>query len=646
MRFIYLIFLLSCSSVFAQQPIRPLLDRLQTEKGIDRIKTCLTISNLYILNEPDSAIYYCNEALRVADNLKDRHWQANVLLQIGKIRYTHHRDELARRSINEALAIFKDLDQPEFIALAYGELGVLDGQIKNIPAASADLGKAMKLYEDSHDTSGITQTYHELGNAYEQKGEDDKALTYYRRALAQYEHRTPKPASYFSLLEQLAHLYLKKGDSQTALQYLKEGVLNGNQSNLRDSQINMLDDEGELYQEKNENEHALLLYKQALQEAQKFNLPEEEIKALIDIADVLKKDKSAQSLLYLKNALSIAKSLHAPKLEASIYGAMAGVYKREKDYKEALRALDENRRLLDSLLYADTTHEIAALDSGYVLESSRKKIGRLQQITQQDKRVMYLGVMILLAVFIIAMLLWLYLRKAKRLNEALRSSNQIKDTLFSIIGHDLKGPAGSAVQLFTLMETEQFTESELREMLAELGKQTRASFELLTSLFEWGKTQLKGISVQPEYNGVKNMIQKNIDLLSRQAALKHIEIDEDVAADVSIFADANHLNFIIRNLISNAIKFSYDGGKIKIVAWKEERGVTLEVTDHGIGISTAHQQRFSQTNIPVSHGTGGEPGSGLGLMLIKEYVRANKGTIWLQSEIGKGTTFYCFFSNN
>ncbi len=115
---------------------------------------------------------------------------------------------------------------------------------------------------------------------------------------------------------------------------------------------------------------------------------------------------------------------------------------------------------------------------------------------------------VLTVVILLLVLLWLYLRKINRLNRELKASNHIKDTLFSVIGHDLKGPAGSAAQLITLMETERFPEDELQAMISELRKQTAASFELLTSLFDWGRAQLQGVQVRPVNLLTAPLIQK------------------------------------------------------------------------------------------------------------------------------------------
>jgi signal transduction histidine kinase len=245
---------------------------------------------------------------------------------------------------------------------------------------------------------------------------------------------------------------------------------------------------------------------------------------------------------------------------------------------------------------------------------------------------------------LIVILLWLYLRKISKLNRALEASNQVRDTLFSIIGHDLKGPVGNASQMADLMKTEDFSEAELRSMLAELGKQTTVAFDLLNALFEWGSAQLKGVKVSPEDTTTKSFINKNISLLGSQAALKNITINDHTSADTLIFADPNHFDFIIRNLLSNAIKFTFNGGRIDINAQQgNDDEIIFSVKDTGKGISPEQQEAFLKTNLKVSFGTGGEKGSGLGLLLIKEFIQANKGHIWLESKENEGSTFYFSF---
>lgn len=638
-----LILLLICSTAFAQLPLSALRSRLKGEDYQQKIDTYLQISKLFGADQPDSAVHYCNQAMRLAERMNDRHSQGLLLMELGRINILHNHEDLARRFINEALSVFRNLHEPEGVAAAYDQLGLLDGKGKNVAVAVTELDKSLTFYRDSHDSSGILDTYNGLGKVYEEKGDVEKALTYYLRTLVQYEHRQKKSEEYFVLLDRIGHLYLRKGDNRTAIKYLEEGVQNSKIPAERDTEINMLDEEGKIYEQEGQAAHALNTYKQALSEAKKYNRPEEQAEALINIAGILKKEDAGQSLKDLKSALHLADSLHQPRLAASIYAAMAGVYQQEKDYQEAMAALEENHRLLDSLLNADTTKDIAAIDSSYALESSREKIGTLQQVNKAEKKELNLSLVILLIVLAAFVVFFFERRKIRRLNTELKAANQVKDTLFSVIGHDLKGPAGSAAQLFALMETEDFTEEELKLMISDLRKQTEASFELLQTLFEWGRTQLQGIKVQPEALDAKSIVDKNVNLLSRQAALKNIALIDSVPAGAGIIGDINHFDFIMRNLLSNAIKFTYEKGSIELGADKQDGKVVFMVRDTGKGINEDQQKQFMTSNIQVSYGTQGEKGSGLGLSLIKEFVAANNGRIWLESVEGKGTTFYFSF---
>jgi len=627
--------------VFAQSPTASIISKLKNSPDNEKLKLYLELSQNYTSSQPDSAVYYANLGLQIAEKQTNWNAQSVLLLQLGRINAFHHHDALARRFYNEALSISRRMRDAAGTANAYDNLGLLDAEDQDVSSANQNLNQAMKFYHSTRDSSGILESYQQLGRVYEEKGDVEKALSNYLRALAQYERQKRKPEAYFVLLENIGNLYMKKGQPKVALTYLQEGISNSSRQNVRDTEVSLLDEEGVVYQHEGLQTKALGIYKQAFEEAKKFKQPEEEAKALINIASVLKQQNSSKSLADLKVAMGIARKLREPQLEARIFEAMAGVYRQEQNYKEAMNALTEQHRLLDSLLKTDTAKDIAALDSSYALESSYEKIGHLQLTNKQTKSELQVGWVILIAVLLTLVLLWLYLRKIKRLNQELKASNKIKDTLFSVVGHDLKGPAASAVQLFELIETEEFTQPELKGMIIELRKQTTASLELLKSLFEWGRAQLQGIKVNQADFSPKEVIDRCISLLSPQASQKNIRIIDDAPAYLKVRADADHFEFVIRNLLSNAIKFSHPGGLIEIGAQiPENNEIVFSVVDCGVGISKEQQQAFLTGSLSVAFGTAKEKGSGLGLLLTKDFIKANDGRIWLKSQENEGSTFF------
>jgi len=598
------------------------------------LKTCIRLSESYAKDQPDSAVHYANLGIKLAEKQGDRQSQAALLVSLGDINRLHKHHELSRSFYNEALGLYRRLRDAAGVAHTYDQLGMLDGD-------TAHFSMALRYYKDTRDSSGMMETYEALGRSFEEKGDLEKALSYYLRALTQYEHRGQRPEAYFILLENIAQLYRRKGDSTTAQHYLSEGI----RKDAGAGEIRLLTDEGELKEQEHDPQQALALFKQALTEARKYRQPDQQAEALIQIAGILKQQDAKTSISDLKQALDISRDLHQPKLSARIYEALAGVYRQQKNYTEAINALEEQHRLLDSLLNEDTTKDIAALDSSYLLQTSREKMGRLQEVNRRERAELWLVIVAGIAVLVIALLLWRHLRQTRQLNTALTNSNQIKDKLFSIIGHDLRNPIGGITQLLAVMEEGDLSEDEARELVVEMRKQGNVTLEILNALLNWGEAQLKGIHVKALSFQVGNSIRKNILALQQQAADKSVIVTDNTSADITLHGDPNHFEFVIRNLLSNAIKFSFPGEDVVIGVEVDPASnlAVFSVEDHGKGISPDQQEQFRNAEMAIAYGTKGEKGTGIGLMLCKEFIKANGGRIWLESEPGKGSTFYFSF---
>jgi signal transduction histidine kinase len=631
--FLILLLCISLTS-FAQSPVQQVV-RLRSASEPEKIRIYRSLSQYYAQEQPDSAVYYLNKGVALAENRKDDSALADLLLQLGEVNALHRHLQLARQFYNESLGLFRRLHDPAGVARSCDALGLLDGN-------AGDFNRAMRYYHDSRDSLGIVLTYTDMGKVAEGKGQHEQALSFYLRALTQYEHRGHKPEAYFSLLETIGRLYQRMGDTEHALHYFREGVRDSLGQGMPEQAAHLLNAEGETFDKRKDTRSALAAYKEALLDAGKFHQSDEQAEALLHIAEILKSSNTSGSIADLKQALAIAKALRHPQLEARIYAALAAVYRQQKDYGEAMTALSEQRHLVDSLLKADTLKEVTALDSSYALERAHEKLFYLEQVNRLERIFLWCGLGVVMVVLCLLFLLLRSLRKTRRLNAELIASNRVKDTLFSVIGHDLKGPAGSAAQLFELMDTEELPRDEMKQMVRELRKQTAASPELLQALFDWGRSQLQGVKVQPVDFNPEPVVERCIQLLGQQANLKGVFIENHLPDYLNLHADINHFEFIIRNLLSNAIKFSYEGGRIIVGAEVpvSSKEIIFSVSDSGIGIGPDQQAIFLSGNLKVNFGTQKEKGSGLGLLLTKDFIKANNGRIWLESEKGKGTTFF------
>ncbi len=227
----------------------------------------------------------------------------------------------------------------------------------------------------------------------------------------------------------------------------------------------------------------------------------------------------------------------------------------------------------------------------------------------------------------------------KRLSEL----NVTKDRFFSIIAHDLKTPFQSILGLSELLyEQVQDKNYEGLEKYAQLiQKSSQQAFDLLTNLLEWARSQTGRIEFKPENLDLAAQINSAVELLNDYALQKSISITRNLPASLPVLADKAMIETILRNLISNAIKFTSPGGKITITAESKKKEVVVSVSDNGVGIEKENLEKLFR--IDHSHSTPGtqrETGTGLGLLICKEFVDLHGGRIWVNSESGKGSTFY------
>ena len=229
------------------------------------------------------------------------------------------------------------------------------------------------------------------------------------------------------------------------------------------------------------------------------------------------------------------------------------------------------------------------------------------------------------------------LKESKKHLEELNAS---KDKFFSIISHDLRTPFNAIIGFSELLWKEDFTPVETREIAADLYKIGKETYDLLNNLLEWSQSETGKIKYTPTLFQVSHVIDSAVTLLSELAARKNISITVNIPENIQAFADENMVMTVLRNLISNAIKFTHKGGEVRINAEEEKDFIRINVIDTGIGIPHKLMDKIFDLDKEITtRGTEGESGSGLGLLLCKEFVNKNKGQIHVDSETGKGTMF-------
>ncbi len=233
-------------------------------------------------------------------------------------------------------------------------------------------------------------------------------------------------------------------------------------------------------------------------------------------------------------------------------------------------------------------------------------------------------------------------KKVQQRTLELQELNATKDKFFSIIAHDLKNPFNVLIGFSDLLKQDyhQMGDEERLEIVEAMSEASEYSYKLLENLLEWSRSQTGRINYTPQLFDLKNIVTETIKLLESGAINKDIILLEAVAQNSMVFADPNMITTVIRNLVSNALKYTPNGGFVNIRSSKENNRMEITVTDSGIGIKKEDLNKLFRIDVHHStEGTQKEQGTGLGLILCKEFVEKNDGEIWIESQPGFGSKF-------
>ncbi|MEO8474530.1 MAG: tetratricopeptide repeat-containing sensor histidine kinase [Chryseolinea sp.] len=369
-------------------------------------------------------------------------------------------------------------------------------------------------------------------------------------------------------------------------------------------------------------------------------------------------DRAASYLLMnLENA---RKHQFKSELERTLK-LLSEVYNAKSDLGKAFQYQTEYLIVHDSLYQQRSNEQMALMQVRFDSEMQEAKIKLLTQDAQINQEEinsqrlwMYFSAGCLSLMAILAFVLFYNNTLKKRANDELevkneeiqqqafqlRNLNVTKDKLFSIISHDLRSPLASLRGLMDIMGMEGITQDEFVTSSKTLKRNLESVQEDLDNLLAWAQSQLNGLQSNPTNLKIKPIIDEKIHLFGEIARLKEITVVNEVDHSTSVVADRDHIGLVIRNLIANAIKFNTPGGIIRITEKAAGNFIEISVSDSGVGMTTNDLRRLFNAGTHFTQpGTQQEKGVGIGLLLTKEFVEKNGGSIRAISEFGKGSTF-------
>ncbi|MGV3504700.1 MAG: tetratricopeptide repeat-containing sensor histidine kinase [Adhaeribacter sp.] len=643
MRKFLCLLLLFPALALAKQPLTDSLHTALLRAGSDSLKADLhaRLSRRYALNDISRARHHARQSLTFAAAAGLPAARARAYNLVGHTYLLQGRYVQALAQHYQALKIGEQTGDTTTLALTYNFLGIMSGKMKDSTRCLDYYQRAARLARKSGNRLVLSKVLNNLGDHYETQARYARSLSYYRQAAALQQQLGDSAALAVSLLNIGGlHLHLKK--PQQGLPYLFRSLrLNAPNHNIMIQTVTL----GQIAR----------IYQAAGQP---------------DLA-----------LRYARQAYQLARQTRSYKKIAPAADLLHQLYASRGDYARAYAYLLEYRQHEDSLDLAAQQGQAAQLTAAYEIEKKDLENRQLQaekarqaaQIKHQQVRL--LAVAVILGLMLSGLLLLLYSRRRlQRTHQALRQANAtlerqhqeihdqknalaqqaqvlqqqhaqlekhhlFRNKLFSIISHDLRAPFQSLRGILGLLQSKALTAEEEAGVLALLGRDVETASSMLNNLLAWAKVQLQGSALQLQPVALRQLADDNLRMAQAQASQKQVQLYNEIPENLQVFTDQERLNFVLRNLLMNALKFTAAGGEIRLQGRENAGLVELTVRDNGQGIAAEHLPRLFTEERFSTPGTSQEKGSGLGLRLSREFIESLQGTLTVESRPAQGSAF-------
>ena len=617
---------------------------------------------------PDSALYFANRA----ELMLQRNDPESLLPFLYKSKGQIYNNKLL---VERSLLYFKKA-YDEFIKLEnYTEIGNCALIIGNLHYDMANLSEAyffymqsLNAYERENDQLGIARMENNLGNVSTDMGRFFEAEKHYQKAYTIYRENGLSTEEY-GALSNIGMIYYKRELYDSALIYYQEVMNQLDPDSLSSSTQHYIlsgayNNAALAYSELGERQLALDYYRKGLALAIGADDQETVGSVYVNLGSLFGEMKIQDSaLFYLHRALRIAQQREFPLLELEVYEELAKLHAKPGSYASAYNWMVRYDTLYKALFNEEQSKEIIQLRSRYEQEISEKEILQLQSESQVQRMLNKLFIIFIVVIVALAIIIAVNLRSKKLTNQMLaernlqisnaiqklsesenelQKLNKSKDRIFSVVAHDLRNPVAAVTGFSELLydNFEEFPVDTQKEYLLQILQGTQRIQNLLENLLIWARSQMKAVKYEPETLKVKGLLAECVREMKANLDHKKVDCLLKIEPSCVVFADKAMMYTVFRNLIANAIKFSFPGCKIRITSETMENGCKIMVSDDGIGIQPEIQEKLFTANEVVSTpGTTGESGSGLGLVICKEFLERNQGKIAVESEPGNGSTF-------
>lgn len=607
----------------------------------------------------------------------------NLINSLSRTYYTISSDSTLHWA-DRSLLFCQAINYEKGIVDALRNKGIVFRTDYNYPKALELYYKALRLAEKIRYTDGIGSIHNSIAIVYKNQNNFAEAIKHYEKALD--INRITKDLKGVAVsLNNIAIIYFEKGEYEKALTTHLESLELRKKNNDSRGIANSLNNLGDVYLKLNKSEQAIEYYEQAMQINTKIGNKRGLASDLSSLANCyVLLNQSDKALGFARKSMAIASEIGYLDKVRDCYETISKIYQSANRYDSAFFNYQQFKFYSDSLLKNETEKQTIRLSFEYEFEKKelnlkaeqikKDAINQAKLNQQQNINIILLGAVV--GILSIAYYIFNSRKKVrlayqslstaseeisqknteivnqkeelmqslKTVNEqkkVIEEQNLSKDKLFAIIGHDLNSPINSLKGLMNLVTDMDISPDEFRLISGKLKKGVEYVHFTLNNLLQWANSQMYGIQINPKIMRLYPIVKENCDLLGEVALSKQIKINNQIDEELTLWADPDQVSLVFRNLISNAIKFTNMSGTVTIFAKRQINLCQITIADTGIGMSQDILAKlFNPINQVNTLGTNNEKGTGLGLMLCKDFIEKNGGKIWAESQEGEGTQFH------
>lgn len=527
---------------------------------------------------------------------------------------------------------------------------------------------ALKLADELNDRHAVGVLNTDMGNILVEQNQPRQALRYQKKAL-RIKQALGQPAEIARTLNSIGSSYIRLNKPDSALHFLLESEKIKLSLNDHAGLAITYENIGHIYTQKQQYGIALPYFEISEQYYEEADNVNGLVKAHLNIGfakTMLRRYEEAEH--HLAEAVQLNTNLGNVKNTLIYHQHMATLDSARGNYAGALAHYKQFSTMNEEMFSVEKTKFIANTKEKYESEKKQhenkllRKEQQLHLATIKQQRIFVIFcAMLLLGLFVITAVLYLMYRRQQELysqlnhrntqvqeqnkiimeqNAELEGGNQVKDKIFSVISHDLRSPLAILEGLLFLLRDDKMSEEQFRIFSHELWRDMKNTAYMMDNLLQWASSQMKGIHVTPDDFDISTILNSEFELLQSLAKQKEITLTHELRRPVMVYADPDMIRLVLRNLISNAIKFTPVNGRVNINYVLMPDKIELIVQDNGQGIAITDQPKVFSNIYYSTSGTRNEKGCGLGLPLSKDFIERNNGSIWFHSISGKGTSFH------